>query len=122
VQNTHRYFFYIAGIISIINSYDAIVAFHSDSGPGGFGFGLGNVLLLALYTFSCHSWRHLIGGKINCYSCSLASRTRYGVWKRVSFLNERHAWFAWASLFSVMIVDFYIRLVATGAIQDVRFF
>ncbi len=41
VQNTHRYFFYIAGIISIINTYDAIVAFHSDHGPGGFGFGSG---------------------------------------------------------------------------------
>ena len=43
VQNTHRYFFYVAGIISVINTYDAIVAFHSDNGPGGFGFGLGNV-------------------------------------------------------------------------------
>ena len=59
VQNTHRYFFYIAGIISVINSYDAIVAFHSDSGPGGFGFGLGNVILLGnvimlwVYTLSC---------------------------------------------------------------------
>ncbi|MFZ3269368.1 MAG: hypothetical protein WA285_12195, partial [Mycobacterium sp.] len=46
VQNTHRYFFYAAGIISVINSYDAIVAFHSDHGPGGFGFGLGNVILV----------------------------------------------------------------------------
>ena len=33
IQNTHRYFFYIAGIISVINTYDAIVAFHSDDGP-----------------------------------------------------------------------------------------
>ncbi len=29
IQNTHRYFFYIAGIISVINTYDAIEAFHS---------------------------------------------------------------------------------------------
>jgi len=36
IQNTHRYFFYIAGIISLINSFDAIVAFHSEDGPGGF--------------------------------------------------------------------------------------
>ena len=43
IQNTHRYFFYIAGIISVINTYDAIVAFHS---PSGFGFGLGNVILV----------------------------------------------------------------------------
>ena len=31
IQNTHRYFFYIAGIISVINTYDAIVAFHSPT-------------------------------------------------------------------------------------------
>ena len=60
-----------------------------------------NVLLIALYTFSCHSLRHLVGGQINCYSCTLASRTRYGAWKQLSFLNERHALFAWASLISV---------------------
>jgi len=58
VQNTHRYFFYIAGIISVINTYDAIVAFPS---PSGFGFGLGNVILVVhvimlwLYTLSCQS-------------------------------------------------------------------
>ncbi len=37
IQNTHRYFFYIAVIISVINTYDAIIAFAK---PGG-GFGLG---------------------------------------------------------------------------------
>jgi hypothetical protein len=62
IQNTHRYFFYIAGIISVINTYDAIVAFHS---PSGFGFGLGNVILVVnvvmlwVYTLSCHSCRHV---------------------------------------------------------------
>ena len=65
IQNTHRYFFYIAGIISLINTYDAIVAFHSESGPGGFGFGLGNIILVGnvvmlwVYTISCHSCRHV---------------------------------------------------------------
>ena len=34
IQNTHRYFFYVAGIISVINSYDAIVAFHSRERTG----------------------------------------------------------------------------------------
>ena len=37
-QNVHRYFFYVAGVISLINTWDAIRAFHS---PKGFGFGLG---------------------------------------------------------------------------------
>jgi len=125
LQNLHRYAFYAAAVFVVILSVDAIRAFFWAD---GFHMGLGtlllvvNAILIGLYTFSCHSWRHLIGGQVNCYSCSLASRTRYGIWKRVSYLNERHAWFAWLSLFSVMIADFYIRLVASGAIQDVRFF
>lgn len=125
LQNLHRYTFYAAAIFILILGWDAIRAFNFD-GRFGVGLGslllLGNVALLALYTFSCHSFRHLIGGRVNCYSCSLASRTRYGIWKQVSFLNERHALYAWASLFSVIIVDVYLRLVATGALQDVRFF
>ena len=69
VQNSHRYFFYVAAIVSVINTYDAIVAFHS---PSGFGFGLGNVilvvnvLLLWVYTLSCHS----------CHSCHSSPRHR----------------------------------------------
>ncbi len=43
LQNLHRYFFYIAAIISVINTWDAIQAFHS---PSGFGFGLGNIILV----------------------------------------------------------------------------
>ena len=65
MQNLHRYFFYAAFIISLINTYDAILAFHS---PSGFGFGLGNIILVAnvillwLYTAvlplvqACHRW------------------------------------------------------------------
>jgi hypothetical protein len=125
LQNLHRFTFYAAVVFILILGWDAIRAFDFN-GRFGVGLGslllLGNVALLALYTFSCHSFRHLIGGRVNCYSCSLASRTRYGIWKQVSFLNERHALYAWASLFSVVIVDVYLRLVATGALQDVRFF
>src|SRR5438105_1290342 len=125
LQNLHRFALYAAIVFVFILLYDAILGFFFAD---GFHVGLGsifllvNVALIAVYTFSCHSFRHLIGGQVNCYSCSLASRTRYGLWKQVSFLNERHAIYAWASLFSVMIVDFYIRLVAAGVIQDVRFF
>ena len=36
VQHSHRYFFYFATVVSLINTYDAIMAFHS---PSGFGFG-----------------------------------------------------------------------------------
>src|SRR6476646_7144345 len=107
LQNLHRYAFYAAVVFIFILGWDAIRSFNFD---GRFGVGLGsllllwNVALIALYTFSCHSFRHLIGGRVNCYSCSLASRTRYGIWKQVSFLNERHALYAGASLFSVFAV------------------
>jgi len=125
LQNLHRFAFYAAVAFIFILSYDAIKAFFWDD---GFHVGLGalilvvNVVLIALYTFSCHSFRHLIGGRVNCYSCSVASRTRYGIWKQVSFLNTRHSLYAWMSLISVMVADFYIRMVASGAIQDFRFF
>ena len=44
------------------------------------------------------------------------------MWTFVSKLNARHAAYAWYSLFSVAIVDFYIYLLATGTIDDPRFF
>jgi hypothetical protein len=37
-------------------------------------------------------------------------------------LNTRHGLFAWCSLFSVALTDLYVRLVASGTIQDLRFF
>jgi hypothetical protein len=30
--------------------------------------------------------------------------------------------FAWISLFGVALTDFYVRMVSSGAIQDVRIF
>ena len=123
IQNTHRYFFYIAGIISVINSYDAIVAFHSDSGPGGFGFGLGNVILLGnvimlwVYTLSCHSCRHVTGGRLKHFS---KHPVRYWVWTQVSRLNTRHKMYAWITLGTLMLTDAYVALVASGTIHDLR--
>jgi hypothetical protein len=125
LQNIHRYAFYAAAIFILILSYDAIRSLFWED---GFHLGLGtiiltvNIVLLATYTFSCHSFRHLIGGRVNCYSCTLVSRTRHGIWKQVSFLNARHSLYASASLISVMVADFYIRLAASGVIQDFRFF
>jgi hypothetical protein len=124
IQNTHRYFFYAAGIISVINTYDAIVAFHSDKGPGGFGFGLGNVILVVnvillwVYTLSCHSCRHIVGGRLKHFS---KHPVRYWFWTQVSALNNRHKMYAWITLGTLMITDFYIMLVASGTIPDLRF-
>jgi hypothetical protein len=125
VQNLHRFTFYAAAVFVFILLYDAIAGFFFSD---GFHVGLGGIILLVnavligLYTFSCHSWRHLIGGRVDCYSCTLAGRTRFGIWKQVSFLNARHSLYAWASLIAVMAADFYIYLLATNTIQDVRFF
>jgi hypothetical protein len=81
-----------------------------------------NVILLSLYTFSCHSWRHLTGGCLNCYSTDSGTKTRHSIWEWISHLNENHALWAWCSLFSVAITDLYVRALAMGAIQDIRFF
>ena len=120
IQNTHRYFFYIAGIISAINTYDAIVAMQS---PSGFGFGLGNVILwvnvvmLWVYTLSCHSCRHVVGGRLKHFS---KHPVRYWMWGQVSKLNTRHKLYAWITLGTLMLTDFYVMLVASGTISDLR--
>jgi len=72
-----------------------------------------NVTLLSLYTFSCHSLRHLAGGKLDCFSCASFGHSRFrqpGAF--LGFLNERHMLFAWCSLVSVGFADFYVRMVA----------
>ena len=79
-----------------------------------------NIVLLSLYTFSCHSLRHIVGGKVDCFSCVAFGGPRHSAWKGLSFLNERHMLFAWLSLFSVGLADLYVRLVASGTIQDLR--
>jgi hypothetical protein len=44
------------------------------------------------------------------------------MWTLVSRLNTRHMELAWISLGWVLLTDLYIRLVASGAITDLRFF
>ncbi|MDG3012034.1 hypothetical protein G4X40_17985 [Rhodococcus sp. D2-41] len=122
VQNAHRYFFYIAVIISGINTYDAVVSFHGST--GGFGFGLGNIIIVAnvillwLYTLSCHSCRHVTGGRLKHFS---KHPVRYRVWTWVSVINTRHMMFAWITLYTLILTDLYIMLVASGTISDPRF-
>ena len=123
LQNLHRYFFYIAVVFILFLWHDAIVAFDFN---GHFGVGVGtlvltlNVTLLSLYTFSCHSFRHLAGGKLDCFSCATFGPPRHSAWRVISFLNERHMLFAWCSLISVGFADFYVRMVACGAFHDLR--
>ena len=121
VQNVHRYFLYFALLISALNTYDAVMAFRS---PSGFGFGLGNVImvvnvaLLWSYTLGCHSCRHITAGRINHFS---RHPVRYWLWQRVSWLNARHMQFAWITLGTLVLTDAYIALVSAGVVHDLRF-
>ena len=120
-QNIHRYAFYAAVIISLINTWDAIRAFHS---PGGFGFGLGNIILVGnvvmlwLYTFSCHSCRHIAGGRLKHFS---QHPMRYRFWTFVSKLNTRHMALAWITLGTLALTDFYVMCISAGWFPDLRF-
>ena len=91
----------------------------------GFHVGVGslvmiaNAYLLSGYTFGCHSFRHLIGGRKDTFTGSGAA---HSCWKAASFLNARHQTWALISMFWVGFTDFYIRMVASGAIKDIRIF
>src|SRR5919198_3221066 len=122
LQNIHRYFFWLSLVILAFLWWDVILAFRF---PNGFGLGLGtlvllaNVILLSLYSFSCHSCRYLVGGYLDVFS---RAQLRYRLWRIASRLNEHHALFAWISLWGVALTDLYVRLVSMGVIRDVRFF
>lgn len=136
IQNIHRYFMYLAVIYIVILAWDAWNGFWfapagmkyvtaAAAGKLQFGMGLGtlvmiiNVILLSLYTFGCHSLRHLIGGRKDCVSKAMFAQKPY---QCVSCLNRRHMLWAWISLFWVGFTDFYIRMCAMGVWHDVRFF
>ena len=120
-QNLHRYTLYGALFLLICLWWEGFAAFFRG---GKFGVGVGtvvmlmNAVLLTGYTFGCHSWRHLIGGRLDCFTCDGAVSPGYRLWKGSSWLNERHMLFAWISLVWVAFTDFYIYLVATGTIRD----
>jgi hypothetical protein len=125
-QNIHRWFWYAAVVVALILTYDVILAFGPAEGESdGIHMGLGtllmliNVVLIWGYTLGCHSCRHIMGGRLRHFS---KHPVRYKAWTFVSKLNAKHANFAWYSLFSIAIVDFYIYLLATGTINDPRFF
>jgi len=119
-QNIHRYFLYAALIFLVFLWHDVWLAFHFG-GRLGIGVGtlvlLANTTLLTLYTFSCHSLRHLIGGRRDCLSRAKASFACYSC---VTSLNKRHYLYAWMSLFGVGLADLYVRLVSMGVIHDWR--
>jgi hypothetical protein len=147
LQNVHRYTLYIALGFLIFLWYDALIAFwwpsdwrldrsgtwRADSGQFGVGLGtllmLVNIVLLTGFTFGCNSMRHLVGGRLNCFSCPARNgqgeqklRTSYRLWRFVTRFNEHHMEWAWLSLFTVGFTDFYIMMCAQGVWTDLRLF
>ncbi len=81
---------------------------------------LANVTLLWIYQLSCHSLRHIVGGRVDCYSCVKGGSARLRAYGWLSVLNRQHALWAWLSTFSLLITDIYIRLLLAGAVPDIR--
>jgi hypothetical protein len=120
----HRYFWYVAMLFGVMLTWDTLLTFRNSDGEWGH-MGLGSVLYVVnvvyiwLYTLSCHSCRHAVGGRLRHFS---KHPVRYRLWTWVSRLNARHGVYAWVSLISIALVDLYVYLLATERITDVRFF
>ena len=120
LQNAHRFTLYLAFIPMAVLWYDLVL---SVSHEGTLRLGIGvfligaDALLVSLYVFSCHSLRHLVGGGLDCYSCTRNTRRRHGIWARVTALNLHHGTWFWASLVSIVVADVYIRLLALDVIN-----
>ncbi len=129
-QNIHRYFLYFALLFLVLLAIDVFWSSRWPVTGGGTTFGISvgtlvlaaNVTLLSLYTFSCHSLRHLVGGNVDCFSCVALGSARQKAWKGVSILNRKHMLWAWLSLFMVGFADFYVWMVATGVFADPALF
>ena len=130
LQNLHRYMLYLAFIPLFFLWLDVIQGFVNWEGGELFsgaaqpriGFGglllLLNTTLLTGYSLSCHSLRHLVGGRIDCFSCTAARRVRYTLWQRLTDLNRNHMWWAWTSLVTVTLADIYVRALQAGLLID----
>ena len=122
-QNLHRYTLYGALVLLVCLWYEGLAAFWKN---GELGIGVGTVVmlvnatLLSGYTFGCHSWRHLVGGRTDCFTCDGAPTTRFRIWNASTWFNGRHMQFAWLSLVWVSFTDLYIMLVSRGVITDLN--
>ncbi len=124
LENLHRYFWYTAVAILPFFYYDLYVALAYKG-----QFTLGALLLIlntawvTLYTFSCHFFRHVTGGNVDCYSCPVNKKSfRRSFFNGVSRINNHHELLAWISLSSFFLVDLFIRGVAAGLPINIVFF
>ena len=128
LNNLHRFFLYLTLVVVGFLWYDAIRSFFFRNANGSLHFGIGlgslimlvNVILLSGFTFGCNSMRHLVGGKLDCFTCSRSAQVRHRAWLGVTALNRFHMQWAWVSLVAVATTDLYIRLAASGVFTDPR--
>ena len=137
LQSLHRYFMYFSLLFLAILWWDTLLSFwwHTDrdgrflEGFGQPGLGVGtlvmlvDVVLLTGFVFGCNSVRHLVGGRLDCFSCPKQPEkvgTAYRLWSWSTFFNIWHRELAWTSLIGVGLVDVYIRLCSLGWMTDLR--
>ena len=97
LQNMHRYFWYAAVLVGLVLTYRRGAGLPQRGarvGPHGARHVLMliNVVFIWLYTLSCHSCRHTVGGRLRHFS---KHPVRYKLWTWVSKLNVHHARYAW---------------------------
>ncbi len=114
LENLHRYFWYSAVAILPFFYYDIYVSLAYN---GTFTLGaiilIVNTAMVTIYTFSCHFFRHVTGGNVDCYSCPVSKKSfRRGFFNGLTKLNEHHELFAWLSLAMFFLTDLYIRGMA----------
>lgn len=126
LQNIHRYFLYIALVLILLHLKDIWNSLWFEdpaTGVASFGIGVGtlvlatDVVLLSCFVFGCHAFRHLIGGRLDCLSCS---KIQYRAYCAAGMFNRRHMFWAWTSLYWVGFADLYVRLCAMGVWSDWR--
>jgi hypothetical protein len=126
LQNLHRYFMYVAvGYLFILahDTYKGMWFANATTGQEEFGIGVGtlvlalNVTFLSMYTFGCHSFRHVVGGFKDVLSRAPVRQKLYGL---ATKCNVRHQQWAWTSLVWVGFTDFYVRMCSMGVFTDWR--
>ena len=129
LQNIHRYFLYARSSSSCFLWYDAIRAFFfvgpDQAGTSAlawehwFCWSTSCCLLLYLVLLplaAASDWRQ---ARLLLVRTSFGPK-RHGAWRWLSFLNERHMLFAWMQSDFGGFADFYVRMVASGMIKDLR--
>ncbi len=121
LENYHRFLLYAGIAILPFFYYDFVESIiFSGSLRLGSLILLVNALTLTAWTLSCHAFRHLIGGNIDCYTCVPGGKARKSIWNIQSWWNSHHEALAWISLLTIFFADLYLRALTAGLPVDFR--